>query len=436
MNDTESEFEQVGLSDLESQDGTEEEGAKEFFVHLPRSFQTRDNRNSKHAPPQDQSATSSLSFVDKVENLKISSGDSADTKTIHDLDESWSEVNESVRNWGLEETPSFAWSETASVASTGSSVVSGFDLLSLSGAIKRRCQRCSYHNGEKDGVCGLCGCALVANPCVDMDEQIARHLQQKEENDSWKALLQQEKKRALLATRTVLERSQMLSKDVSTFVLENFKANEIGIIPEVNLTILASRFMDCVDAAMAAFCGGKGVAVVYHFSPNENGRMDEIRKDGLGDGARVSSSMKAAFLYQGSGFIEKRELASPTLPTISENSSDFCKAEPAISGWIVAILDGPRGTHERFVKCGRDEAVVKILDRSEFALPLVHFAAYKRHDDIVSRVFRGEFDALISDSVPLVYEASVSIHTIFLLCRLVSNLLRLFSTGGMATRPS
>jgi hypothetical protein len=57
------------------------------------------------------------------------------------------------------------WCLQMSVAA--SSTISGFDILSLSGAAERQCNRCSFLNGADDGVCGACGVALVANQCMD-----------------------------------------------------------------------------------------------------------------------------------------------------------------------------------------------------------------------------------------------------------------------------
>ena len=90
---------------------------------------------------------------------------------------------------------------TPSVAASGaSSVISNFDILSLSGRVVRRCKGCSYHNSENATTCVKCYLALVANPSLDIDLQIAMHLAQKEEEEARKKLQRIEKKRKTLSS--------------------------------------------------------------------------------------------------------------------------------------------------------------------------------------------------------------------------------------------
>lgn len=298
-------------------------------------------------------------------------------------------------------------------------MISGFDVLSISGEIKRRCKRCSYLNGEKDVVCGQCACALVANPCVDVDEQIAMYQQHKEEVYAWQARLAQEKKRKFLTNQTISEKSQMFATDVDTLVDETCEANEVATIPEASFVVHVSRFMDYASAF--AFGGESSVSLAYFFSSNRNGVVDEIRKGGLREGARISSDMEAAFLYQGNGFIAATETGCASLPAIPEDMSSTWSSESSLSGWIVAILEGSResacGIRTQNVKGATGKDVeVKILDRPELALPLVHFAAYKRRDDSIRRVFRGEYEKCIMDYDQHVQKDNVPAHKLLQAC--------------------
>jgi hypothetical protein len=66
------------------------------------------------------------------------------------------------------------------IRSTSASVISSFDLLSINGSTLRVCKRCSYANPPSTLTCHVCFAALVKNPCLNVDEQIARNLQRKE----------------------------------------------------------------------------------------------------------------------------------------------------------------------------------------------------------------------------------------------------------------
>ena len=65
--------------------------------------------------------------------------------------------------------------------SRASSAISGFVVLDYGGGSLRSCKICTKLNPFEAVICDICGTALVANPNVDMDDQIALNVQNKEQ---------------------------------------------------------------------------------------------------------------------------------------------------------------------------------------------------------------------------------------------------------------
>jgi hypothetical protein len=268
-----------------------------------------------------------------------------------------------------------------------SSTISGFDILSLSGATERRCNRCSFLNGLDDGVCGACEAALLANPCMDADKQIAKNLQLKEDAFAFSRLQADQKKRKSLAQLSILARSQVLASDVVDFIQE-YEDRGFSSLPEASLVVLASRFIDCADACMIN--GGK-VSLAYHFSEKHDGRMTQIRQDGLGPYANVSTNMEAAYTHPNR---KKKSLNSSNLPSIPDfNTIKVESFETDHMGWIVATTEDAsticfQAQGGQTVRVVSGFAIVRTLTTSNDSLPLVCFDTSLRNHDMIRRLWK------------------------------------------------
>jgi hypothetical protein len=401
MSHSDSEFEEVGWSDLESLNGggytgggakeDEEERTHVEVEPLPPHLLSE----SRAALKTDQSSIGSAAFVKKVDNLKISSCDSSNKNNDNnDGDESsaWSHVggeSSGSNYYRHESNPSGNDCDTSCMASansaTASSTISGFDMISLSGATKRPCNRCSFLNGPDDGVCGACGIALLVNPCSDADEQIAKNLQLEEESFAFEGLKTDQKKRKSLAQLPIFLRSQVLASDVVDYVQE-FMGHGFSPPLEASLVVLASRFIDCADKCIMN--GGK-ISLAYHFSEIHDGRMTQIRQSGLGPDANVSTNMEAAYTHPGSCWLRKKSLHSTNLSSIPESF------ETGHLGWIVATTEDASTTcvpaqKGQSVKVSSGFAYVRTLTTSDESLPLVCFDTSLRNQDMIRRLLNGK----------------------------------------------
>ena len=386
---SDSDFEQLGFSDVESVAGGPEDKESKNLVVVELPAPLRSDTDSSELA--DQSSLGSSSFVMKVGNLKIASKKDDESST-------WSQVDGSVKNTDPSSPPG---TDDASVATGRSSTISGFDILSLSGASKRRCKACSFLNGEDDGVCGACGRALVANPCQGVDEQIAKNLQLKEERFALEQLQEEEKKRKTLAEQSILVRSQVLVNDVASFV-KGCKGHGFDTLPEASLVVLASRFIDCADTCIM---NGGRVTLAYHFSRKFEWRMTQIRQDGLGSLAPVSTNLEAAYKYQSmSAILDARGRPFPRqLPRRFPSLASIPEGDPSVAGgnyesnrlgWIVATIQEGKVScldDETTVPLASGSAIVKTLNHSYEALPLICFDAALRKNDIIRRLLNGKF---------------------------------------------
>jgi len=357
-----SDFEQVdGLSDCGSTVDVGEGVNEAFSFDLPAALRS-EGEMKKNA---DVGSIGSASFVKNIGNLKIGAGkkNSVDSEDEEDEDEFAS-----------------SWSHVGGGSVAASSTISGFDILSLNtGESKRSCHRCTFLNSGKDGICGGCGVALIANPFPDADEQVARNLQEREEAMALQQLQIEEKKRKTMSEETILVRSQILANDILSFV-QNCQKTEggdgIDTIQKESLVILASRFIERMDRANME--SGK-LQIVYHFSEKMESRMRQIRQDSLGPYASVSTNIDAAYNQNG------KYCKYSCLSTIPED-----KQEPNCLGWIVAAVDYP-GSQAKTVKVSSGCATVRPIINSDECLPLVCFDASLRKKDIIRRLLNGTY---------------------------------------------
>ena len=285
--------------------------------------------------------------------------------------------------------------DDASVA--GSSTISGFDLISLNGSTnQKKCPKCSFLNGCDDSICKGCYLALIANPNMEADEKLARSLQQQEEQEAFRETLSRQKKRRSLGQETVLFRAQTLSNDILS-VIEACRmttpshCNTEGVgfcaLPHASLTVLASRFIDCVDEMTDPTQDFVNpVTLCYCYTGKDAHIMSRIRQDGFGPCARFGSTPEAAlkaFSKYGLG----RFKFSGTLETIREQGcSDNTPHAPAVQGWIAAIVSSGRSSS---VPVSSGNALVYARKRSVQSLPLVSFDATLFEKDIIRRLVNG-----------------------------------------------
>ncbi|KAL7572651.1 hypothetical protein ACA910_010398 [Epithemia clementina (nom. ined.)] len=129
-----------------------------------------------------------------------------------------------------------------SITTTASSILSGFDMLDINGQTVRVCPLDRYRNAIVDGssaaptICQGCGAALVANPCPDVDYQIAWHLQQKEEREALVQLQVAESKRQRWHERPLLEQADALVQELHQRVRHNFPFLVLPPLPAVSTT--------------------------------------------------------------------------------------------------------------------------------------------------------------------------------------------------------
>jgi hypothetical protein len=340
-------------------------------------------------------------------------------------DESWSHVSgrdgrtpESVAS-----TSKTSSLEEASVAA--SSTISGFDLISLSGESKRRCQRCSFLNKDEDGICGGCERALLANPCLGLDSLIAEQMQIQEEQRERQRLIQNENKRKSIWSEPLFHQAQALADDVVQYFESSHVVKEeesklgLSMVPPVSLTILASRFIECIlEAGCPAQCS---ISVGFHFSPKFMRGMTSIHADGLGGDAAFSTNPHAALVAAGGPSrkeLKKEAQAKKSLPTIPETDAEdsdrrpidppghdgrravelltierMSRTEPKDStsflGWIAATASW--NISDTFDIDHEEQSTVVTLRRATQSLPLASFDATLMNNPIIQRRFRGTF---------------------------------------------
>ncbi|CAB9514845.1 expressed unknown protein [Seminavis robusta] len=267
-----------------------------------------------------------------------------------------------------------------------SSTISGFDLISLNGTSKKKCKTCSFLNGSTITICEGCSLALVANPCLTFDEKLARQLQHNEEQEAYQALLQEEKKRKNLNQQPILVRARTLADDIISALnrcLSSKQREDVAFsaLPHASLTILASRFIECVDQFLVpdhhqSIGSELPIKLCYCFTEKASWRMTQIRQDGFGSNAAFGSTPEAAC----KAF--KAHPRLPGLPSIPENcTSNLWNRNVVPSethGWIAVIVSGQNFS-------AVDGGIAEIFRRPSSAqsLPLATFDATLMHDDTI-----------------------------------------------------
>ena len=394
---SESDFEGIGFSDCES--GATGEDSSNVLVQLPPELH---NFSSARSNTSGQSSVAS-SFVPVQQMSGLAIHSRGNLKSDDSDKDSWSHLGSTTRDadtssMGHEARSLSSWA-TGPASVAGSSIVSGFEILSLNGSSHRRCRRCTFLNNEESTFCLACGIALVANPCLDMDQQIAINLQRKEEEAAFETLRCEEKKRKTLYQRTIFGQASILATDVQARV-DTAKCRGVATFSIPDLTLHASRFINHWLHQQNEILQQQNaqqrptVYLTYHFSSIG---FNQVRVLGLRNFGFVSENMQAAYsngLEQVLPSQQQVETAvlprSPALYTIPEVENAEIVDGTDKLGWIVATIGG--GERPRSAKSVRVSSGTAQITAFDFALtcfPLVAFDASLREDDVIRRLRNG-----------------------------------------------
>lgn len=247
----------------------------------------------------------------------------------------------------------------------GFSLSSSFDILSLSsGELVRRCKRCKFHNSHDSFVCASCELALVANPNIDIDAQIAMHLQQKEEQDA-RAILQEaeleaEQKRRQICQDPFYEHARILNSDIRE-ACDSFMSFQT--LP--NHEDLEGQVLNFVKQAVDL---PSPKTISFAFKCTHHTSLEYVRTNGLPrnqvlsittDEVEVSHSLEDALV----SFETLQTMSDEPLRPIPEDGMEQTTI-PSCLCWIVAILQSADSNH--------GEAQNVLLPPSQ-TLPLAYF---------------------------------------------------------------
>jgi hypothetical protein len=216
-----------------------------------------------------------------------------------------------------------------------------------------------------------------------VDEQIARHLQQKEEEDALVDLQEQERKRGRLRDETLFTQATFLTQEIRTFCAEDLERQGFYTFSECDLKCFAAAFVLTAETTLGAGASEKVVSLAYTFTSADSKKWNSIRRHGFGD-VVVSNDMGAAW----------------TLFEESNNASSSSKTEPLFSiaedsecsphrGWIVATVACLGKTKETTVAITSGGGVAQYLNTPSYVLPLVYFDANLRYKDEIRRLLNG-----------------------------------------------
>jgi hypothetical protein len=246
-----------------------------------------------------------------------------------------------------------------------------------------------------------------------------------EEERERQRLIQNENKRKSIWSEPLFHQAQALADDV----VQYFKSSHIvkkeesklglSMVPPVSLTILASRFIECIlEAGCPAQCN---ISVAFHFSPKFMRGMTLIHGDGLGGDAWFSENPHAALVAAGGPSrkeLKKEAQASKSLPTIPEDDAEVSDQRPidppghwrrpaveslirepkpgterkdstSFLGWIAATASWDNS--DTFDIDHEEQSTVVKLGRATQSLPLASFDATLMNNPIIQRRFRGTF---------------------------------------------
>lgn len=380
----------------QGEDGTPQ---RVVVVEIPDGVPLRDPSSSASGTAgnrhESSSMTSSARLAKGMGEMDIAStsGAPSETSSFVDVTASRSGAYRSRASDSSsvsESTCSFSWTNVPRGIgpedhSSASSVISNFDILTVSGGIVHRCKKCSYHNAEDAKICEQCSHALIANPCVDLDLQIAMNLQMKEERESFQQTVAQERKRKNSQNLPLFDQAKMLMNDASNAVRqigEPFRVMEDEGVAG-RFTMITANFIGTVRNL-----GYSGTySLKYMVTPQDRWIHTRMQGKELYEfGEDVGTAMK---LFNQPG-MRRRE---STLFSIPEHQDPNAPLSVTGRCWIVAVAEGDKLPKSPvFLDDRQDKTIVghkawSVEDASQI-LPLASFLAPEaaREEDLTRAV--------------------------------------------------
>ena len=408
---SESDFDEISFSDCEwgNAGGATGDDSSTVLVELPPEL--HDSISSARSNTSDQSSVaSSFVPVQQMRGLTLHSKGNLKSDDSADKD-SWSHLGSVTRNtdaslMGHEVrslSPSWATNTTATVAS--SSIISGFDVLSLNGSSHRQCRRCTFLNNKENTLCFVCDNALVANPCLDVDQQIALNLQRKEEQDvfCWAGDVALVEKRCLeIDQQNAINRQRKEEEGAFCLPFDVASVANPCLDTDQKMALNLQR-QEEEDAFETLRCEEKKRKTLHQLSLLEQAsvlatdvqtRIDTIKCHG------VSTFSILDLTFHASHFIEnwhRQNAQARQRPTVHVWSPGLHTIPNHVFanklGWIVATIEeGERAWKQSSLKTIPVSSCTGQITTSDFAstyFPLVSFDTCLRRTDVIRRLENG-----------------------------------------------
>jgi hypothetical protein len=341
-------------SDWEFVNDVDSKHSSEVLVEIPPGLSARNP--PRNGGGEAASSVTSFSVVEKIKALKIKNGSSENS------------ISSSYVDIGAEN------SEAASLSgATLGSLISSFDILSLSsGEVELHCKRCSSRYPVGTQICQNCYLALCANPCQNIDLQIAQALQIQEEKASLDEIVEKERRFLRLQNVSAVTQGNFLAKETLAYLRTKKLDNHFGIFKETDLTLLSTAF---INSFFDDWTTHRKISLA--FVCTYRNEWDNIRSNGFAGKTNILVSLcdkdppVTPFDYS--------PPSSHLLQAIPEN--DSYQARPKHC-WIVAIA-------ESLESLDFYSNTLKYVEHGERILPLVCFDSCLSDSETIQPLVQG-----------------------------------------------
>ncbi|KAL3927785.1 MAG: hypothetical protein SGBAC_012932 [Bacillariaceae sp.] len=310
----ESDWELVSDSEPSESDSS----AAEIHIQLPTSG-VLPNQSTSEAPIASENSTNSFSVIEGVNALAVQSQAGSSISSFAHVPS-----NESL---------------------VGSSICGQFDLVSLSsGTVFFRCKRCQARIPDGTSICNICDLAQVANPCIEVDHQVALAQQKKEEQTAWQKLQFDENQLENLSSESATIQATYLAQKLM-IQLEPYKS----ILQHDEEMYIVHRTHAFLHKAIGLSQGGSrprvNLDLVCGFVLMDHADGTFLRLHGFRSDMKVPvyRNMENALHQFDGNRSSQRHYPSASLSPISE---DDVMQKPLASMWIVVVV----GTNMRFTR--------------------------------------------------------------------------------------
>lgn len=208
-------------------------------------------------------------------------------KTSSNSTESFS-IIDGINALGVQSQTGSSFSSYAQLSSNescvGSSICGQFDVISLSsGEVFFRCKKCQGRHPEGTPICTACGLPQLANPCVEIDSQIALAQQQRENKMALEALEFEERELQNLANEslfnkaTFLARKLMIQLEAHQWIIQDL--HEMDLVNRVNLFLDQAYALFADASARGANLNLASGYVVMYQAEDVSVRLHGFRSD-------------------------------------------------------------------------------------------------------------------------------------------------------------